>query len=64
MNTDGAPGVSADVTAGVRVAWLLWAGIGVAIAGGLLLIVAALMLVRALRRPTAPAAGAAPAAAL
>jgi hypothetical protein len=57
MNADGSPGVSADVTAGAKVAWLLWAGIGTALAGGLLLAVAALMLARGLRRPGAPVAG-------
>ena len=56
MNADGSPGVSADVSAGVRAAWLLWAGIGIALAGGLLLAVAALMLVRGAGRPQRPAA--------
>jgi hypothetical protein len=46
MNADGSPGVSADVSAGVKAPWLLWAGIGVALAGGILLAVAGLMLVR------------------
>ncbi len=64
MNADGSPGVSADVTAGAKVAWLLWTGIGIAVVGGLLLAAAALMLVRGLRGPHAPAAGAAPAPAL
>ena len=64
MNADGSPGVSADVTAGARFAWLLWAGIGIAAIGALLLAAAALMLVRGLRGPQAPAAGAAPAPAL
>jgi hypothetical protein len=63
MNADGSPGVSADVTAGAKVAWLLWTGIGIAVVGGLLLAAAALMLVRG-RGPRAPAAGAAPAPAL
>ena len=56
MNADGSPGVSADVTAGAKVAWLLWAGIGIALVGGLLLAAAALMLVRGLRGPRATAA--------
>jgi hypothetical protein len=64
MNADGSPGVSADVTAGAKIAWLLWAGIGIAVLGTLLLAVAALMLVRGLRSPQAPAAGATPAPAL
>jgi hypothetical protein len=46
MNADGSPGVSADVSAGVKAPWLLWAGIGIALAGGILLAVAGLMLVR------------------
>jgi hypothetical protein len=61
MNADGSPGVAADVSAGVKAAWLLWAGIGVALAGGLLLGAAVLMLVRGLRGPQAPAAGPTPA---
>jgi hypothetical protein len=60
MNADGSPGVSADVTAGAKVPWLLWTGIGIAIVGGLLLAVAVLMLVHGLRGPQAPAVGAAP----
>jgi hypothetical protein len=61
MNADGSPGVSADVTAGAKVAWLLWTGIGIAVIGGLLLAAAGLMLVRGLRGPQAPAAAPAPA---
>ncbi len=64
MNADGTPGVSADVSAGVKLAWLLWAGIGIAILGGLLLAVAVRMLVSGLRGSEAPAAGVAPAPAL
>jgi hypothetical protein len=64
MNADGSPGVSADVTAGAKVAWLLWTGIGIAVVGALLLAAAALMLGRGRRGPQAPAAGAAPAPAL
>jgi hypothetical protein len=56
MNADGSRGVSADVSAGVKAAWLLWAGIGVALAGAILLAVAALMLVRGAGRPQAPTA--------
>lgn len=64
MNADGSPGVSADVSAGAKLAWLLWAGIGVAVVGGLLLAAATLTLVRGLRGPRAPIAGPAPATAL
>jgi hypothetical protein len=64
MNADGSPGVSADVTAGAKVAWLLWAGIGVAVLGGLLLAAAVATLVRGLRGPQAPTPGAAPALAV
>jgi hypothetical protein len=60
MNADGSPGVSADVSAGVKVPALLWTGIGLAIFGGLLLAVAARMLVIGLRGPEASAAGVAP----
>ncbi len=61
MNADGSPGVSADITAGAKVAWLLWTGIGTAVLGGLLLGAAVLMLVRGGRGPQAPAAGVTPA---
>jgi len=61
MNADGSPGVSADVSAGVKAAWLLWAGIGIAIAGGILLAVAGLMLMRGAGRPQAPTAVPSPA---
>ncbi|HEU4658265.1 MAG TPA: hypothetical protein VFR97_12105, partial [Capillimicrobium sp.] len=29
MNADGSPGVAADVRVGVRIGWLLWAGLGI-----------------------------------
>ncbi len=48
MNADGSPGVSADVTAGARIAWLLWAGIGAAVLGAALLALGAVMLARGL----------------
>jgi hypothetical protein len=64
MNADGSPGVSADVTAGARVAWLLWAGIGIALVGFLILAGAVVMLARGLRGPRVRAAGAAPAPAV
>lgn len=63
MNADASPGVSADLTAGVRVAWLLWAGIGAAILGGLLLVLAATMLRRAFSAPRRTGAGVAAASA-
>ena len=64
MNADASPGVSANVTAGARLAWLLWAGIGIAVVGGLLLAAATLMLVGGLRGSRPAVAGAAPATAL
>ena len=64
MNADASPGVSADVTAGAKVAWLLWIGIGIAVVGILLLAAAGLMLVRGVGRPRAPAPGGAPTPAL
>jgi hypothetical protein len=60
MNADASPGVAADVTAGVRVAWLLWAAIGAAIGGAILLAIAATMVRRALRRPSRPQVGVSP----
>jgi hypothetical protein len=43
MNADGSLGVSADVAAGVKAPWLLWAGIGIVSLGGVLLGAAALV---------------------
>jgi hypothetical protein len=45
-NADGSPGVSADVTAGAKIPWVLWAGIGLAALGALLLALAAWMVYR------------------
>jgi hypothetical protein len=64
MNADGSPGVSVDVAAGARIAWLLWAGIGIAALGLLLLAVAGRMLVRGLGRTPGGVAGTAPTPAL
>jgi hypothetical protein len=64
MNADASPGVSADVSAGAKVAWLLWIGIGIAVVGILLLAAAGLMLVRGVGRSRAPAPGGAPTPAL
>ena len=46
MNADGSPGVSANVSAGAKIPWALWAGIGVAAFGALLLLAAAAMIYR------------------
>ena len=40
MNADGSPGVSASVSAGAKIPWVLWAGIGFAVFGALLLLAA------------------------
>lgn len=53
MNADGSPGVSASVSAGAKIPWALWAGIGVAIFGALLLY-AAVALIRSGTGPRAP----------
>jgi hypothetical protein len=50
MNADGSPGVSADVTAGAKIPWVLWAGIGLAAFGSFLLAAAALMIYRGFGR--------------
>lgn len=62
MNADGSPGVDADVSAGAKVPYALWFGIGLSIAGLLLLGGAVLMIVAGLRRqgPPAPPAQAIP----
>jgi len=46
MNADGSPGVSASVSAGAKIPWVLWAGIGLAALGALLLYAAARMIHR------------------
>jgi hypothetical protein len=46
MNADGSPGVSAEVNAGAKIPWALWAGIGLAVFGALVLGLAALMIYR------------------
>lgn len=53
MNADGSPGVSADVSAGAKIPWVLWVGIGVAVFGALLLY-AAVALIRSGVGPRAP----------
>jgi hypothetical protein len=51
MNADGSPGVDAEVSAGAKVPYALWFGIGGAILGALLLLGAALMIRSSRRRP-------------
>jgi hypothetical protein len=64
MNADGSRGVSADISAGVKLAWLLWAGLGLALLGSLLAATAAAMIYRGSKsRPGYPSP-ASPAAAL
>ena len=63
MNADGSPGVSADVTAGAKVPWVIWAGIGLTVLGSLLLALAARMIYRGSRRGSNPHAAATPHAA-
>jgi hypothetical protein len=50
MNTDGSPGVSAEIAAGAKAPWLIWVGIAGASIGGILL-AAALLLLGGGRRP-------------
>ncbi|MGC9529022.1 MAG: DUF4389 domain-containing protein [Candidatus Bipolaricaulaceae bacterium] len=54
MNADGSAGVEVIGTAGARVPWLLWVGIGL-LAGGVLVLAAAVMLLRGVRAPERPA---------
>ena len=64
MNADGSPGVSADITAGAKIPWVLWAGIGLAVFGTLLLAAAAMMVYRGSGRGGTAQTAAAPAPAL
>ena len=54
MNADGSPGVSADVTAGAKIPWVIWAGIGLSALGSLLLALAARMIYSGSRRGRDP----------
>jgi hypothetical protein len=64
MNTDGLPGVEARASVGISVPNALWIGIGLLVFGGLVLVGAALMIVRGWRRrPPGQQAAAAAAAA-
>lgn len=56
MNADGSPGVDAEISAGASVPYALWIGIGLAIAGALLLLGAALMIAAGWRREQGPPA--------
>jgi hypothetical protein len=46
MNADGSPGVSASISTGAELPWILWAGIGLAVFGTLLGLTAAAMIYR------------------
>jgi hypothetical protein len=54
MNADGSAGVDADVSAGAKVPYALWFGIGFVLAGALLFFGAALMIVSGRRRKPGP----------
>jgi hypothetical protein len=57
MNADGSPGVSAEVSAGAKLPWIPWAGMGLALLGGLLAATAAGMIYRGSKsKPGYPAA--------
>jgi hypothetical protein len=57
MNADGSPGVSAEVSAGAKLPWILWAGMGLALLGSLLAATAAGMIYRGSKsKPDYPAA--------
>jgi hypothetical protein len=64
MNADGSPGVSASISIGAELPWILWAGIGLALLGSLMAVTAAAMIYRGSKsKPDYPPA-ASPVAAL
>jgi hypothetical protein len=54
MNANGSPGVESDMAIGAELDWLLWAAIGVAIAGALLLALGVLAIAVGVRRASRP----------
>jgi hypothetical protein len=54
MNADGARGVSVDADAGVKIGWLLWVGLGLAIVGALLTAACVILVLRIGRSATQP----------
>jgi hypothetical protein len=50
MNADAARGVSVDADAGVKIGWLLWLGIGLAVLGALIVAGCVVIIVRTGRR--------------
>jgi hypothetical protein len=54
MNANGSPGVESDMAIGAELDWLLWAAIGVAIAGALLLALGVLAIAVGVRRESRP----------
>ena len=63
MAADGARGVAADVSVGVRTPLLGWVGVGFGAAGTVALTLATLLLVRGMRRARGPGRPVAPAGA-
>lgn len=55
MNADGSSGVSAEMTFGARIGWLLWASIGMLAGGAVLLAVGGMLVYLGTRTVTAPA---------
>jgi hypothetical protein len=64
MNADGSPGVSASISTGAELPWILWAGIGLAVLGGLLALTAATMIYRGSKSVPGHPPAASPATAL
>jgi hypothetical protein len=62
MNADASPGVDARLSLGAKVGFVFWIGLGLVIAGAILLASGAVMIFFSLRRRAPPTAGA-PAAA-
>lgn len=63
MNEDGSAGIDVGGSIGARIPWLFWAGLGILIAGVVLLAVGILMIVLAARNPRPAQPGPQPAGA-
>ena len=54
MNADGTAGITTDLTVGARAGFIIWVGVGLLLAGGLVLASAAAAIVIGVRTPGSP----------